>query len=223
MKKAIVLTLGIAPLLVFATDLDQQVPLKGSDYITTDVGATYIYVYNHLDKPAKLTPAFDLTVKGCNKSKTKCVYDTVTEMGSDKPYFANESVYEIKGGVVYFSSIKGGKPDGTTVDIDSKPQELFPKEIILNKIDTINYSDEMSDNQGTSVFTKVIPEIVINGNTYKNCIRMDNNVNNCYKNKDDSSKSCHHIIDYEIYCKGVGLVTENIDGDTLLLEKITKK
>ncbi|AEI36021.1 hypothetical protein F7308_1094 [Francisella salina] len=52
---------------------------------------------------------------------------------------------------------------------------------------------------------------------------MDNNVTNCYKNKEDNSKNCHHTIDYEIYCKGVGLVTENIDGDTLLLEKITKK
>ncbi|WP_395167140.1 hypothetical protein [Francisella salimarina] len=209
--------------LALSTAYANEEALKGSDYITKDVGATYTYVYNRLDKPAKLTAAFDLTVKSCNESKTKCVYETVTKMGSDKPYLANESVYKIKDGVVYFSSIKSGKPDGTIENIDSKPQELFPKEIILNKTEIINYSDEMSDSQGTSVFTKVIPEIVINKNTYKDCIRMDNNVTNCYKNKEDNSKNCHHTIDYEIYCKGVGLVTENIDGDTLLLEKITKK
>lgn len=66
MKKPIILTLSFLPLLALATN-QNQTSLKGSDLISTDVGATYTYVYNHLDKPAKLAPAFDLTVKSCKR------------------------------------------------------------------------------------------------------------------------------------------------------------
>ncbi|AFJ43973.1 hypothetical protein [Francisella orientalis] len=79
----------------------------------------------------------------------------------------------------------------------------------------------MSHSTGTSIITDIIPEIVINGNAYKNCIRMDNNVKQC--NSKNLGGECYHFIDYEIYCKGVGLVTENVNGDTILLEKITEK
>ncbi|MBK2357647.1 hypothetical protein [Francisella hispaniensis] len=220
MKKKAILALGFLPLIVFAAD-DQQIPLESSDYITTDVGATYTYVYNHLDKPTKLTPAFDLTVKNCNENKTKCVYETKTSLGRDKPYISNESVYELKDGVVYFGNSKVADQDGKLQSLDFKLQPLFPKHIILNKVDKINSSNDMSHTTGTSEFTKVIPEIVVNDNTYKDCIRMDNNTKQCYKK--DYGGDCYHTIDYEIYCKGIGLVTENVDGDTLLLEKITKK
>lgn len=152
-------------------------------YITTDVGATYTYVYNHLDKPAKLTPAFDLTVKNCNENKTKCVYETKTSLGRDKPYISNESVYEVKDGAVYFGNSKVADQDGKLQSLDFKLQPLFSKHIILNKVDKINSSNDMSHTTGTSEFTKVIPEIVVNDNTYKDCIRMDNNTKQCYKKK----------------------------------------
>ncbi|MBY7733864.1 hypothetical protein [Francisella philomiragia] len=218
MKKTIILTLGMAPLLMFSIDSDQQVPLKGSDYITTDVGATYVYVGQSLDNPTKLLSNYKLTVKSCNDEKTKCIYTITVDIDGIKPY---ESVYEIKDGAVYFGSSKTRDEDGSLRSVDLKLQELFPKHIILNKVDKIDNTDEMSHTTGTSIITDVIPEININGNTYKNCIRMDNNVTQCF-NKDHGN-TCNHIIDYEIYCKGIGLVTENVNGDTLLLEKIAKK
>ncbi|MEY8714800.1 hypothetical protein AB9G26_05885 [Francisella philomiragia] len=217
MKKPLILTLSFLPLLALATD-QNQTSLKGSDLISTDVGATYVYVGQSLDNPTKLLSNYKLTVKSCNDEKTKCIYTIKVDIDGIKPY---ESVYEIKDGAVYFGSSKARDEDGSLRSVDLKLQELFPKNIILNKVDKIDNTDEMSHTTGTSIITDVIPEININGNTYKNCIRMDNNVTQCF-NKDHGN-ICNHIIDYEIYCKGIGLVTENVNGDTLLLEKIIKK
>lgn len=217
MKKPLILTLSFLPLLALATD-QNQTSLKGSDLISTDVGATYVYVGQSLDNPTKLLSNYKLTVKSCNDEKTKCIYTIKVDIDGIKPY---ESVYEIKDDAVYFGSSKARDEDGSLRSVDLKLQELFPKNIILNKVDKIDNTDEMSHTTGTSIITDVIPEININGNTYKNCIRMDNNVTQCF-NKDHGN-TCNHIIDYEIYCKGIGLVTENVNGDTLLLEKISKK
>ncbi|XSZ46898.1 hypothetical protein ACP8HZ_06370 [Francisella noatunensis] len=105
-------------------------------------------------------------------------------------------MYEIKDGAVYFGSSKARDEDGHVRSMNIKLQELFPKHIISNKVDKINNADEMSHTTGTSIITDVIPEININGNTYKNCIRIDNNVTQCF-NKDHGN-TCNHIIDYEI-------------------------
>ncbi|WP_234384232.1 hypothetical protein [Francisella noatunensis] len=87
-------------------------------------------------------------------------------------------------------------------------RNYFPNILFLNKVDKINNTDEMSHTTGTSIITDVIPEININGNTYKNCIRMDNNVTQCF-NKDHGN-TCNHIIDYEIYCKGIVELLSNL-------------
>ncbi|MBK2357646.1 hypothetical protein [Francisella hispaniensis] len=215
MKEKVILVLGL-PLIAFAAD-NQQAPLKGSDYISTDVGSTYTYVMTDPKDPTKTVENYQFIVKSCNENKTECLYDNKQFLGVESPVIVAETKYEVKDGAVYMTTIKTLGEDNVLHDTNDKPQIFFPEDIILNKVDKTNSSSEDSSYEGTTVFTKVIPEITVNGNTYNDCIRMDNEGTQTYKEEESKSK------DYEVYCKGVGLVTETFSSYNPKTKKYDQK
>ncbi|WP_234384231.1 hypothetical protein [Francisella noatunensis] len=73
MNKKVIFTLSFLPLLALATD-QNQTSLKGSDLISTNVGATYTYVITDSKDSSKTVNDYQLIVKSCNKDKTECIY-----------------------------------------------------------------------------------------------------------------------------------------------------
>ena len=64
---------------------------------------------------------------------------------------------------------------------NNKPELFLPKQIVLDKFEKTNVYNEQYDFEGSTVFTKVIPEINVNAKAYKDCVRMDNKGTQCYK------------------------------------------
>lgn len=203
MNKKVIFTLSFLPLLALATD-QNQTSLKGSDLISTDVGAIYTYIL-----PNTPDQKFETVVENCNENKTECTYQLRNYDTEGKANGYSEYTYVIKDGAVFqTNTMKIKDSDGAirTVKLgDSELQDtpLFPQKIELNKAET---SIETYDNytiKEISKYTKLIPEITINRKTYKNCIQAELEQNVDYKNQPNKNTK---YVSMTIYCKGVGEV-----------------
>lgn len=204
MNKTVIFTLSFLPLLALATD-QNQTSLKGSDLISTDVGAIYTYVITDSKDSSKTVNDYQLIVKSCNKDKTECMYQT-KPFSNDESYSGEtEMMYEIKDGAVYSRTLQYMGTDNKLHQVSEKPELILPKEIILNKSKEIKSSNDMYEVEGAVVYTKLLPEITINGNTYKDCVRSESK--SLQRNKKLFSDSNENYFEgYGIDCKGVGSV-----------------
>ncbi len=206
MKKPLILTLSFLPLLALATD-QNQTSLKGSDLISTNVESVYTYVSPDVMYPE--ARKYDQLVKSCNESKTECTYQLRNYDAKGKPNGYSEYTYVIEDSAVFqTNTMKIKDSDGAirTVKLgDSELQEtpLFPQKIELNKV--ANSSETYDDYtiKEASKYTKLIPEITLNNNTYKNCVQAELKQNVDYKDQPHRNTRYDSI---KIYCKGVGEV-----------------
>jgi hypothetical protein len=186
-------------LIILATDLTivsagYSSDLKGKDYISTDTGT--IYKYNTIDENGKLKFFIETTIKSCNKDKSLCQYVSELKDISDARVSGTkyDYAYEIRDdGSVY-----------TVSPVSKTETKLFPAEISFGEVENDHQEVEDRDVTDSSEFKKQIPEINIDGKTYKDCVELD--VNSTIKFKDQVIKTESE----EVYCKGVGLVKERI-------------
>ncbi|WP_395167139.1 hypothetical protein [Francisella salimarina] len=221
MNKKIIFTLSFLPLLALAAD-QNQTSLKGSDLISTDTGTIYTYI-----SPNTPDQKFEIVVENCNENKTECTYQLRNYDKEGKVNGYSEYTYVIKNGAVFqTNTMKIKDNDGAirTVKLgDSELQDtpLFPQKIELNKAET---SIETYDNytiKETSKYTKLIPEISINDNLYKNCVQLE--LNNVVDFKDHPDKDTIYKSKI-IYCEGIGEVYRkysmfNYKGEYVLDQK----
>ncbi len=169
--------------------------IKGSDYISTDVGVKYNYtrISVALDDNIMDHKNGSQTIKviSCNESKTKCSYFVEFTSASGAVIGSYKSTNIIKNGSVY-NSIG-----------NASPSILFPAEIQLNKV--IKYSSKYNgiDVNGSYKFVKQIDNVTVNKRVFNNCVELKGKSISILKNKDKISNSST-----EIYCSGVGLVKE---------------
>ncbi|AIT08996.1 hypothetical protein LO80_02715 [Candidatus Francisella endociliophora] len=206
MRQQILLTWGILVSTLSLSYAKEDV-FKGSDLISTDVGAVYTYTSPNTKYPE--ARKYDRFVKSCNENKTQCTYQLRNYDSEGKPSGYSEYTYVIKDGAVYqTNSMKVKDSDGKirTMKLgDSELQEppLFPKKIELNKVESSSNSYDGYTVNEKSKYTKLIPKIDINGNTYNSCVQfeLENNVD--YKDQPDRNTKYNSI---SIYCKGIGEV-----------------
>ncbi|MED7787845.1 hypothetical protein [Francisella sp. 19X1-34] len=187
MKKHIL----ISTALIGIVTLGYSSNLKGSDYISTQPGTTYIY--QRVEANDNDNFSIRTKIKNCNDERTQCNYvsrikDHVKDQidGSESKY-----AYDIKNGAVY---IKYPNLDKETL--------LLPANIEFNKVRKENSSNANGKYTNSYEFTKQIPEITVNNNKYKNCIELEAKSNIKLENQTINTQS------QEVYCKGVGLVKE---------------
>ncbi|QIW10944.1 hypothetical protein [Francisella sp. LA112445] len=188
MKKHIL----ISTVLIAAISFGYSSTLKGSDYISTQPGTTYIYQRVEANDNDNFT--IRTKIKDCNDDNTLCRYVSSIKDHVKKKIDGSESkyAYDIKNGAVY---IKYPNSDKETL--------LLPANIEFNKVRNEDNSNANGKFTNSYEFTKQIPEITVNGNKYKNCIELEAKSDMTIDNKPVKTQS------QEIYCKGVGLVKEN--------------
>lgn len=198
-----IIFLGLSTIF-FLTSCQKESSLSGSDLISTDTGTIFTYT-----SPNTPDQKFETVVENCNDNKTECTYQLRNYDTEGKANGYSEYTYVIKDGAVFQTNIMKIKDsDGVirTVKLgDSELQEtpLFPQKIELNKVE--NSSETYNDYtiKETSKYAKLIQEITLNGNTYKNCIQAELEQNVDYKNQPNKNTK---YVSMTIYCKGVGEV-----------------
>ena len=164
--------------------------LKGSDYISTEVGQTYTYKRINADDKDSFT--IETTIQNCNDGKTSCQY--VMQMkdpnGKIIPNSKHEYSYNIKEDGSVYMQFAG-----------SDEESLFlPANIEFNKERT-----ESSGNiSKVYEFKKQVPSMNVGSKTYKDCIELEADTVINFKSR------THKVESQEFYCKGVGLVEENL-------------
>lgn len=189
MKKLIIL------LVIALSYISYGSELKGSNYISTQPGTTYVYTRNTPDTDNE--SFIEITVNNYLKDKNLCKYTSKIKDYSKKVLIGSEYkyIYSIKNnGAVYTADpVK-----------DGKEQLLFPADIQLNKIEKHSSANSYSKTTGYSMYTKYIANIGLNGKIYKNCIELKDN---------STTTSIYQTITIEsqqIYCKGIGLVKTKV-------------
>lgn len=168
--------------------------LKGKDYISTNTGT--VYKYKTTDADGKVKFLINTTIKSCDKDKSMCQY--VSELKDSSGAEVSGSKYE------YAYNIKDDGSVYTVSPVSGTEAELFPAEIKFGKINKDQQSVEDREVTGSTEFKKQIPEINVGGKSYKDCIELDANTTIKFKDQVVKTES------EEFYCKGVGLVKENI-------------
>ena len=189
MKKQIFIYTAI----VASISLGYSSDLKGSDYISTETGTTY--TYQRVEANDNDNFLVETKIKDCNSDKTLCKYVSKIKHPTKKKFDESESdyAYDIKkDGAVY---IKYPNSEKETL--------LLPTNIEFNKVRNDNGTNATGKFKNSYEFTKQIPEINVNGTSYKNCIELETKTNIRIHNKPIDT------ISHEIYCKGIGLVKEN--------------
>jgi hypothetical protein len=219
--KKILINASILLTVVSLSACSNESQIKGSDYISTNVGSTYNYgshiEANDSDKGMQVS----ITVQKCDQNNTLCDY--ISKASDENGEYLEGSEYKysyaIKNGAVY------------TVLPNIADEELFPEDIKFNVIKKYDISADEYVVNGSYSFTKQIPEITVNNTIYKNCIELDGN--SIRKNKDDKNETAivSKVASKEVYCKDVGLVTETVSmsngsdapkNSVINLESITK-
>ncbi|MBK2106414.1 hypothetical protein [Francisella philomiragia] len=194
--------------------------LNGSDLISTNVGTAYVYAMKDKENANKIVKIFNIFVKSCNKEKTQCTYQSRSYDSKGKEQLIREYTYLVKDGAVYEVDNKIVGDDGILHSLeyesDSTIQQppLFTQKIELNKPEIIDTSNNEYSVKGVSEYTKFIPHITINGNTYKDCVQLEFKTNqHFYKGFSEDME----LSGIEIYCKGIGQVKNifnNYDPNT---------
>lgn len=187
MKKYIFIYTAIIASVSFGYSTD----LKGSDYISTQPGTTYTYQRVEANDNFLI----QTKIKNCNSDKTLCRYVSKIKHPTKRKFDKSESfyAYDIKeDGAVY---IKYPKSEKETL--------LLPANIVFNKVRNDNGTNATGKFKNSYEFTKQIPEINVNGTSYKNCIELETKTSIKIDNKPIDK------ISHEVYCKGIGLVKEN--------------
>ncbi|AIT09523.1 hypothetical protein LO80_05770 [Candidatus Francisella endociliophora] len=168
--------------------------LKGSDYISTKVGETYNY--KRINADDKDSFMIETTVKSCNENKSSCQYTSQIKSSSEEK--ASDSKYE------YSYNIK--KDGSVYTDLTGSGKEFLflPATIEFNKKRTESSSFKDGNISKIYEFKKQIPNMNVGSKTYKDCIELEADTTVNYKNKE------HKVESQEFYCKGVGLVEENL-------------
>ncbi len=194
MKKLLLTSTAIVMLTACHSNEQNSDTLKGANYISTDVGATYTYKMSDADYKIVTT------VNSCNNEKTTCDYtskmlekDGTIVNGSEKNF-----TYTIKNGAVY------------QIDKDTKDDEVFPATIELNKMKSFTHDYDYGQVSSNYSYTKYIPEISVNGKTYKNCVQIDADATTKFKKQRDDGTDTYNLKSVEIYCKGIGQVQNDI-------------
>ncbi|AJI54718.1 hypothetical protein [Francisella philomiragia] len=168
--------------------------LKGSDYISTDVGTTYNF--ERVDADDKDNFLVQTTIKNCSDDKTSCQYFSEIKEPSGKEVSQSKYVYSYitkNNGDVY---IQYPNSDKETL--------LLPANIEFNKIRKENITIGNSKFSNTYEFKKEIPKLTINGKDYENCIELEANSTVKYKGQVEKTQSI------ETYCKKIGLVKDTL-------------
>lgn len=166
--------------------------LKGSDYISTDVGTTYNFERVDADDNFLV----QTTIKNCNDDKTSCQYFSEIKEPSGKEVSQSKYVYSYitkNNGDVY---IQYPNSDKETL--------LLPANIEFNKIRKEDITIGNSKFSNTYEFKKEIPKLTVNGKDYENCIELETNSTVEYKGQVEKTQSI------ETYCKKIGLVKDTL-------------
>ncbi|MBK2357093.1 hypothetical protein [Francisella hispaniensis] len=203
MKKLIVTSTFITALV----SVSYATELKGSDYISTEVGSTYNYQRVNADDKDKFT--IQTTIKSCNNAKTSCEYVSQIKDPNGKANLSSKYKYS------YVVSADGS----VYITYPNSKQQtlLLPAKIEFNKIRNDNGSNVDTKFTNTYEFKKQIPKITINGNKYNDCIELETNSTIQSNDKVQKTQS------QEIYCKGIGLVKENLKETNNSSKPITYK
>jgi len=172
------------------TSLGYSSDLKGSDYISTKVGETHNY--KRINADDKDSFIVQTTVQKCNEDKSSCQYLMQMKDSDGKviPDSKHQFSYNIKeDGSVY------------TQYADSNEETLFlPATIEFNKTRTEKSSNVSKEYE----FKKQIHSMDVGSKTYKDCIELEADTTINFKSK------AHRVESQEFYCKGIGLVEENL-------------
>lgn len=203
MKKLIVTSTFITALV----SVSYATELKGSDYISTEVGSTYNYQRVNADDQDKFT--IETTIKSCNNAKTSCDY--VSQIKDVNGKTSANSSYQYS----YVVSTDGA----VYITYPNSQQQtlLLPAKIEFNKIRNDNVTNADTKFINTYEFKKQIPKITVNGNEYNDCIELE--TNSTIQSNDKIQKTHSQ----EVYCKGIGLVKENLKETNNSSKPITYK
>lgn len=168
--------------------------LKGSDYISTDVGTTYNF--QHIEANDEDNFLVQTKIESCNNDKTSCKY--VSEIKDPSGKEITQSKYE------YSYTVKNNGDVYIQHPNTDKETLLLPANIKFNKLRKENITIGNSQFSNTYEFKKEIPKLTVNGKDYENCIELEANSVVTYKKQVEKTQSL------ETYCKGVGLVKENL-------------
>lgn len=164
--------------------------LKGSDYISTEAGQTYTYKRINADDKDSFT--IETTIQNCNDNKSSCNYVMQMKGADGKiiPDSKNEYSYSIKEDGSVYTKFAG-----------SEEEFLFlPANIKLNKERT----ESTGNISKVYEFKNQVPSMNVGSKTYKDCIELEADTTIRFKSK------THKVESQEFYCKGVGLVEENL-------------
>lgn len=174
--------------------------IKGSDYISRDVGTKYTFnettYIDNANKPVK--QQLQTIVDGCNDAKSACTSTATTTDATGNTKDLGTLIYKIKDGAVYM------------VDSNKNDKLIFPADIKLNqtqKIETIASNNKLKNN---NKFVKQIPKITINGNDYSNCLAISTDATATTNNGQKVD-----INSNDVHCKGIGLVKETFKENTI--------
>ena len=196
MKKTLLIATGLLTL----TSVGFCSTIKGSDYISTNIGTKYIFdestYIDKSDKPVK--QQLQTIIDGCNTAKSACTSTaTITDTtGNTKELGA--FIYKIKDGAVYM------------IDSNKNEQLMLPADIKLNQSQKIETFTSTSKLNGSNKFVRQIATITINGNSYNNCLAISADT---VTTADNGQKIKTHS--NEVHCKGIGLIKETFKQKTI--------
>lgn len=181
---------------------NNSINLKGSDFISTDVGTKYIYDMISTTSIANNSPkesTWEKTVKSCNSDKTQCSYEIKYNLY--KSSIHKENIL-IEDGAVY--SVKEDDSNNKNMHI---PSVLEPNKTILF---SSNYSNTNTDK--TFKVVRILPTFSTDTLKFNNCIEININSKTTFKKPDIESEYQNK----SIFCQKVGLVKES----TTLVNKL---
>ncbi|AVC43618.1 hypothetical protein B4919_01845 [Francisella tularensis subsp. novicida] len=170
--------------------------LKGSDFMSSDVGTKYVYniVSQTVQSPDTKKDISEYTiekfVKKCNKESTICTYEQKQIRKNSKDIKSKYLLIKNEG-ALYYQAIK-------------KDLQILPKEILLNKKININSISPRLESKGITEITKIFPEILINKQKYKECIQVKTKYKTLIPKLAQQIKS--KVKSTSIFCKNIGLV-----------------